>query len=88
MNFDTFLKLTKHAASILQHDSFHEMSRMIHRGVKRRLGDPPRPNGQTPTLPPQQPQPKKLQDYLTPENYNAVRQVVKTLASFHNKSKQ
>jgi hypothetical protein len=40
MKFDTLLKLGTHAAKIVQHDSFQEMSKMIHKGVKRRMQTP------------------------------------------------
>lgn len=45
MKFDTLLKIGTHAAKIVQHDSFQEMSKMIHRGVKRRLPDPNQMSG-------------------------------------------
>jgi hypothetical protein len=40
MKFDTLLKLGTHAAKIVQHDAFQEMSKMIHKGVKRRMQVP------------------------------------------------
>ncbi|MGZ4123285.1 MAG: hypothetical protein ACXVOI_08740 [Tumebacillaceae bacterium] len=40
MKFDTLLKLGTHAAKIVQHDAFQEMSKMVHKGVKRRMQSP------------------------------------------------
>lgn len=40
MRFDTMLKIGTHAAKLFQHDSFQEMTKMIHKGVKRRSADP------------------------------------------------
>jgi hypothetical protein len=53
MKFETLLKVGTYVADIWRHDSFQQMSRMVHKGVKRRMQNyetfmpdqPPRYNG-------------------------------------------
>jgi hypothetical protein len=51
MKFDTLLKLGTHAAKIVQHDAFQEMSKMVHKGVKRRMQVPEQQGQQQHHLP-------------------------------------
>lgn len=37
MKFDTLLKVGSYVADIWKHESFQQMSRMVHKGVKRRM---------------------------------------------------
>ncbi|UOF92113.1 hypothetical protein LSG31_07925 [Fodinisporobacter ferrooxydans] len=37
MRFDTFLKMGSYLADIWKHESFQEMSKMVHKGIRRRM---------------------------------------------------